>query len=67
MPNPKPKPHKHVTTQPPASHCVHAQKIVNTKCKLGQYPPCYVLMARVARLEWVLGDGYLGVRIGSEL
>jgi hypothetical protein len=28
---------------------------------------CYVLMACVAQLEQVLDDGYLGVRIGSEL
>jgi hypothetical protein len=29
--------------------------------------PCYVSMARIARLEWVLDDGRLGARICSEL
>jgi hypothetical protein len=42
-------------------------------CKGGLHPfrqlgtGCYVSMARVAQLEWVLDDGYLDMRISSEL
>jgi hypothetical protein len=36
-------------------------------CCGGPEDRCYVSMARVARLERVLGDGYLNTGIGSEL